>query len=331
MLKRREFLLGGLAWTAALLAGCGEQQAAVVPDFVLTYAENQPDGYPTTEGARRFAELVRERTGGKVLVQVKDSGVYGTEEEVWEQLAIGGVDFARLSLSVLTHDLPQLNILQLPYLYRDSAHMWRVLDGAIGESFLQAVAGRDMVGLSWYDAGARSFYSTQPIRSLGDLRGKTIRVQDSQIVIDLIRLLGATPVSFAYSDVYAAFETGKIDAAENNWPSYYSMGHYKVAKYYTVDEHSRVPEIQIASGKTWAKLPAEYREALCACAQESAQYERALWAEQESKFRAAALAGGCREITLSDEELEAFRQLVQPLYQQYGGQYLELIKAIEEQ
>ena len=116
MLKRREFLLGGLAWTAALLAGCGEQQAAVVPDFVLTYAENQPEGYPTTEGARRFAELVRERTGGKVLVQVKDSGVYGTEEEVWEQLALGGVDFARLSLSVLTHDLPQLNVLQLPYL-----------------------------------------------------------------------------------------------------------------------------------------------------------------------------------------------------------------------
>ena len=97
--------------------------------------------------------------------------------------------------------------------------MWQVLDGAIGESFLQAVAGRDMVGLSWYDAGARSFYSTQPIRSLGDLQGKTIRVQDSQIVIDLIRLLGATPVTFAYSDVYAAFETGKIDAAENNWPS----------------------------------------------------------------------------------------------------------------
>ena len=109
------------------------------------------------------------------------------------------------------------------------------------------------------------------------------------------------------------------------------MGHYKVAKYYTVDEHSRVPEIQIASGKTWARLPAEYREILRACAQESAQYERTLWAEQESKFHAAALAGGCREISLSDEELEAFRQLVQPLYRQYGGQYLELIKAIEEQ
>ena len=331
MVKRRDFLLGGLAWTAALLAGCGAQQTGLTPEFVLTYAENQPDGYPTTEGAKRFAELVKERTDGKVIIQVKDSGVYGTEAEVWEQLAIGGIDFARLSLSVLADDLPQLNVLQLPYLYQDSAHMWRVLDGTIGESFLQVVAQRDMVGLSWYDAGARSFYSTQPIRSLSDLQGKTIRVQDSQIVIDLIKLLGATPVTFAYSDVYAAFETGKIDAAENNWPSYYSMSHYKVAKYYTVDEHSRVPEIQIASGKTWAKLPAEYQEIIRACAQESAQYERTLWAQLDGEFRAAALAGGCREITLSDEELEAFRELVQPLYQQYGGQYLELVKAIEEQ
>ena len=331
MLKRRDFLLGGLAWTTALLAGCGTQQAESTPEFVLTYAENQPDGYPTTEGAKRFAELVKERTDGKVVVQVKDSGVYGTEAEVWEQLGIGGVDFARLSLSVLADDLPQLNVLQLPYLYQDSAHMWRVLDGTIGESFLQVVAQRDMVGLSWYDAGARSFYATQPIRTLSDLQGKTIRVQDSQIVIDLIKLLGATPVTFAYSDVYAAFETGKIDAAENNWPSYYSMSHYKVAKYYTVDEHSRVPEIQIASGKTWVKLPAEYQEIIRACAQESAQYERTLWAQLDGEFRAAALAGGCREITLSDEELEAFRELVQPLYQQYGGQYLELVKAIEEQ
>ena len=110
MIRRREFLLGGLAWTASLLAGCREQQAAVVPDFVLTYAENQPDGYPTTEGARRFAELVRERTGGKVLVQVKDSGVYGTEEEVWEQLAIGGVDF-EVTISMNYDDPTSIGIL----------------------------------------------------------------------------------------------------------------------------------------------------------------------------------------------------------------------------
>lgn len=222
---------------------------------MLTYADNQPADYPTTQGAERFAALVKKRTGGKVVIQVKSGGEYGTEQEVWQQLSIGGIDFARLSLSVLAADLPKLNVLQLPCLYEDAAHMWRVLDGPIGEEFLRVFAERDMVGLSWYDAGARSFYSDKSLRSLEDLQGMTIRVQDANVVIDMVKLLGGDPVTLAYSDVYAAFETDKIDAAENNWPAYLAMEHYKVARYYLVDEHSRVPEIQLASGKTWAKLP----------------------------------------------------------------------------
>ena len=224
-MRRRTFLAGaGLA--ALQLAGCGTAPQTV-PDYVLTYADNQPADYPTTQGAQYFADLVRERTGGKVVIQVKADGEYGTEQEVWQQLAIGGVDFARLSLSVLTDDLPKLNVLMLPYLYRDAGHMWRVLDGDIGEEFLQAFAEGGCVGLSWYDAGARSFYSRQPIRSLADLAGKTVRVQDSPVILEMIRLLGAVPETTAYSDVYAAFQTGQIDAAENNWPAYYSMDHYR--------------------------------------------------------------------------------------------------------
>ena len=217
-MRRRTFLAGaGLA--ALQLAGCGTAPQTV-PDYVLTYADNQPSDYPTTQGAQYFADLVRERTGGKVVIQVKADGEYGTEQEVWQQLAIGGVDFARLSLSILTDDLPKLNVLMLPYLYRDAGHMWRVLDGDIGEEFLQAFAEGGCVGLSWYDAGARSFYSRQPIRSLADLAGKTVRVQDSPVILEMIRLLGAVPETTAYSDVYAAFQTGQIDAAENNWPAY---------------------------------------------------------------------------------------------------------------
>ena len=158
---------------------------------MLTYADNQPAGYPTTQGAQYFADLVQQQTGGRVVVQVKANGEYGSEQQVWEQLAIGGVDFARVSLSVAADDLPRLNVLLLPYLYRDADHMWRVLDGSIGAEFLQGFTAQGRVGLSWYDAGARSFYARQPVRSLNDLQGKTIRVQDSQIVIDMIRLLGA--------------------------------------------------------------------------------------------------------------------------------------------
>ena len=327
-MDRRSFLA---VCAAALLAGCGaEKPQDVTPEFVLTYADNQPADYPTTRGAERFAELVRERTGGRVVIQVHSDGEYGTEQEIWEQLSMGGVDFARLSLAIMADDLPELNVLQLPYLYRDAAHMWRVLDGELGESFLEAFSGRELVGLSWYDAGARSFYAREPIRSLKDLAGKTVRVQDSEIVIGMMELLGAEPETFAYSDVYSAFETGKIDAAENNWPAYYRMDHYKVAPYYTVDEHSRVPEVQLASGKTWEKLPEKYQTILRECAKESAQYERELWTEEEQTARQTVLASGCHEITLSEEELEAFRELVQPLYQQYCGGEEELIQKIRE-
>lgn len=327
-MERRAFLALCLA---GLLAGCGaEKTEPVTPEFVLTYADNQPAGYPTTQGAERFAQLVQERTGGRVVIQVHSDAEYGTEQEIWEQLALGGVDFARLSLAIAADDLPKLNVLQLPYLYRDAAHMWRVLDGALGEEFLQEFTRRELVGLSWYDAGARSFYAKQPIRSLNDLAGTTVRVQDSQIVLDMMKLLGSQPVTFAYSDVYSAFQTGKIDAAENNWPAYYRMDHYKVAPYYTVDEHSRVPEVQLASGRTWAQLPEEYQTILRQCARESAQYERQLWTEEEARARQSVLAAGCREITLSEEELEAFRTLVQPLYARYCGKELELVETIQQ-
>lgn len=327
-MERRAFLALCLA---GLLAGCGaEKTEPVTPEFVLTYADNQPAGYPTTQGAERFAQLVQERTGGRVVIQVHSDAEYGTEQEIWEQLALGGVDFARLSLAIAADDLHKLNVLQLPYLYRDAAHMWRVLDGALGEDFLQEFTRRELVGLSWYDAGARSFYAKQPIRSLNDLAGTTVRVQDSQIVLDMMKLLGSQPVTFAYSDVYSAFQTGKIDAAENNWPAYYRMDHYKVAPYYTVDEHSRVPEVQLASGRTWAQLPEEYQTILRQCARESAQYERQLWTEEEARARQSVLAAGCREITLSEEELEAFRTLVQPLYARYCGEELELVEAIQQ-
>ncbi|WP_423405355.1 TRAP transporter substrate-binding protein [Faecalibacterium prausnitzii] len=327
-MERRAFLALCLA---GLLAGCGaEKTEPVTPEFVLTYADNQPAGYPTTQGAERFAQLVQERTGGRVVIQVHSDAEYGTEQEIWEQLALGGVDFARLSLAIAADDLPKLNVLLLPYLYRDADHMWRVLDGALGEEFLQEFTRRELVGLSWYDAGARSFYAKQPIRSLNDLAGTTVRVQDSQIVLDMMKLLGSQPVTFAYSDVYSAFQTGKIDAAENNWPAYYRMDHYKVAPYYTVDEHSRVPEVQLASGRTWAQLPEEYQTILRQCARESAQYERQLWTEEEARARQSVLAAGCREITLSEEELEAFRTLVQPLYARYCGEELELVEAIQQ-
>ena len=133
--------LAGLGFAALQLAGCSAKPQTT-PDYVLTYADNQPAGYPTTQGAQYFANLVQQQTGGKVVIQVKANGEYGSEQQVWEQLAIGGVDFARVSLSVVTDDLPRLNVLLLPYLYRDADHMWRVLDGSIGAEFCRTLPRR---------------------------------------------------------------------------------------------------------------------------------------------------------------------------------------------
>lgn len=331
-MRRRTFLTMSAVGLAACVAGCGRGvQDAADPEYVLTYADNQPAGYPTTEGAQRFAALVEERTGGRVVIQVKAGGEFGTEEEVWQQLQMGGIDFARLPLTVLTADLPGLNVLMLPCLYRDAAHMWKVLDGELGEAFLENISGSGAVGLSWYDAGARSFYAPEPIRTLADLQGKTIRVQDAPIIRDMVRLLGGEPVSFAYSDVFAALETGKIDVAENNLPAYEVMDHYKAAPFYTLDEHSRIPEAQLASARTWDALPREYRDILAECARESAAYERERWTEMEADARQTVQAAGCTLIPLPEEEQEAFRALVQPLYTQYCGEYLDIVAQIEAQ
>ena len=324
-MKRRWIIVCSIL-LGLFLSGCMQESLPPTPEFVLTYAENQPEDYPTTRAAYYFAQLVEERTDGKVRIQVKHSGEYGTEEDVLNQMYFGGIDFARLSLAELSDELPLLNVLQLPYLYRDAEHMWRILDGSIGEEFLTHLTEIGLVGLSWYDAGARCFYSDlRPIRSIGDMEGLAVRVQESQMVMDMVSLLGGVPVTFAYSDVYYAFETNKIDAAENNWPSYQMSKHYEVAQYYVVNEHSRIPELQLVSEKTWNKLSEEYQTIVLECARDSARYQRELWQEQEEISRKQAISAGCQEILLTEEELFEFRDAVQPLYKKYCGDYMELI------
>ena len=258
----------------------------VEPEYVFSYAENQPEDYPTTLGAKYFAELVEERTNGRIRILVQPVGVLGSENKVIKQMQYGGIDFTRVSLAQLAEYIPSLNVLQMPYLYTDSDHMWRVLDGEIGDAFLESVSADDVIGLSWYDAGARNFYnSVKPVTCLEDLKGMRIRVQESDLAVDMVEALGATAIPIAYGDVYASLERQVVDGAENNWPSYEAMRHYEVAKYYTVDEHSRVPEMQICSAYTWQKLSPEDREIILECARESAIYEREVWTQREEQSR----------------------------------------------
>ncbi len=316
-----------------ILAACGgrkeDQTKAVDPEFVFTYAENQAEDYPTTQGAYKFAELVEEKTGGRIVISVNAQGVLGDEKTVIEQMQFGGVDFARVSLSPLAEFVPRLNVLQMPYLYTGREHMWKVLDGEIGDDFLNSFDGSDLVALSWYDAGARNFYnSVRPIETLEDIRGMNIRVQESELMVDTIKALGANPVPMAYGDVYSGLQTGKINGAENNWPSYESTRHYEVAGYYTIDEHTRVPELQLVAQSTWDKLSPEYQNIIRECAQESAVYERKLWQEREKISEQKIREAGCVITELSAEEKARFQDAVSPMYELYCADYVDIIDQI---
>ncbi len=308
----------------------GRNSAAAEPEFVLLYAENQAEDYPTTMGAKYFSELVSERTGGRIRILVKCDAQLGSEMEVLEQMKYGGIAFARVSLSQLAEFVPEMNVLQVPYLYKDSDHMWRVLDGEIGDDFMAKTVDQNLVGLSWYDAGARNFYTTSPVTCLEDLRGMTIRVQESDMMADMVSALGATPAKIVYSEVYSALEQGLVDGAENNWPSYESMKHYYVAGYYTIDEHTRVPELQLCSGEVWEKLGDEDRQIISECARESALYERELWQEREKTSRQIAEKSGITVTTLTPSEKARFRDAMSPVYEKYCGNQMDLIRKIEE-
>ena len=334
MKGKRNILAAGLILAlSASVWGCQSREKGAgeenVPEFVLTYAENQAEDYPTTQGAYRFAELVKQRTGGKVEILINAGGILGDERTVIEQLQFGGVDFARVSLSPLSEFVPELNVLQLPYLYTGAEHMWKVLEGEIGDSFLGSFEGSSLVALSWYDAGARNFYnSVKPVTCLEDLKGMRIRVQESDLAVDMVEALGATAIPIAYGDVYASLERQVVDGAENNWPSYEAMRHYEVAKYYTVDEHSRVPEMQICSAYTWQKLSPEDREIILECARESAIYEREVWTQREEQSRSIAMENGTKVVELSAEEKKRFQNAVYGVYEKYCGDDMGLIEEI---
>lgn len=300
------------------------------PEYVFLYAENQIADYPTTHGANRFAELVYERTDGRIKILVKPDAELGSEMQVIQQMQYGGIAFARISLSQLAEYMPEMNVLQMPYLYSGPEHMWRVLDGEIGDEFLLKTRDHDLVGLSWYDAGARNFYSTSPITCLEDLKGMNIRVQESDMMADMVSALGANPSKIVYSEVYSAIEQGLVDGAENNWPSYEAMRHYIVARYYTIDEHTRVPELQICSKAVWDKLSESDRQIIEECARESALYERVLWEEREKSSREVAEKSGITVIELSPEEKLRFRDAMQSVYTKYCRDQMDILQAIME-
>ncbi len=299
--------------------------------FEMKLAEVHEATFPTTLGDAEFARLVNEGTQGRVHITVYDNGQLGQDEKaIVEQAQMGALDFARISLAPVAQFAKELNVLSLPYIYRDGSHMWKVLSGPIGQKLLGAVDKANLTGLCYYDAGARSFYNTKrPIKTLADLKGMKIRVQQSKLMMDMVKALGGSPTPMATGDIYSALQTNVIDGAENNWPSYVSFSHYEVAPYYSLDGHSRVPEILVASKASLAKLSKADQEVVAKAAAASVEFQKSKWLASEKENEAKAKAAGCKVNTLDPKDLAEFQKAVAPLYGDYKD-YADLIKQIQD-
>ncbi len=304
-----------------------EGAASAQKPIVLRLAETHAADYPTTKGDFYFADLVKERTNGRITIEVYPSSQLGEEKPVIEQVQFGAIDFTRVSISPLSAFSPNFDALQMPYLYRNEEHMWKVLKSDIGREFLESLEPANFVGLGWFESGARSFYnSKREVKTPADLKGMKIRVQQADIMVNMVNALGAVATPMPFGEVYSGLQTGVIDGAENNWPSYYSTSHYEVAKYFTLDAHTRVPEIIIASKISMDKLSAEDQEIIRKAAWDSMDYQRQQWADYvkvaEEKIRAAG------NVITEIKDNSAWQAAMQPMYNALSPELQEVVRKI---
>lgn len=286
--------------------------------------------YPNGRGMDRFGELVAQRTDNRIRMRTYHSAQLGQQDEAIQQMRLGSIDFANFNLSPLNNLAPSTQVVTLPFLFRDVGHSHRVMDGPIGDDIARDLEQIGIIALAWYDAGARSIYTRRPVRTPEDLRGMKIRVQTSDLWIDLMRALGANPTPLPFGEVFTSLQSGVIDGAENNWPSYESTRHFEVARYFTTTEHSNVPEVLAVSVQRWRRLNEQDRAILRDAARESAQFQREVWAERERVSRERVVAGGAEVIEIEDRA--PWARLMEPVYAKYASdpRLADLVARIRE-
>lgn len=317
---------------AALLASAAMAPAAFAAcETTLRSADTHPDGFPTIEAVKYMGKLLEERTEGRLCIEVFHSAQLGEEKDTIEQTQFGVIDMLRTSIGPFNNIIEETKVVSLPYIFRSIEHMHKVTDGPIGQEILDAFSNHDLVGLAYYDSGARSFYNSQkPITSMADLEGMKIRVIQSDIFVDMMTALGANATPMPYGEVYSAIQTGVIDGAENNYPSFESSGHYEVAKYYTLDQHLIVPEVLAMSKTSFEKLSPEDQEAVRQAAKDSVPYMRDLWVKREKESEDKVRAAGVEIITEIDKT--PFIEAMGPVYEKHvtSDVLKDLVKRIQE-
>jgi tripartite ATP-independent transporter DctP family solute receptor len=266
-------------------------------------ADTQSEDYPTVEALRYMGRLIADHSAGRHQIRVFHSRQLGEEKEPIEQTRVGAIDLNRTNVALIGTFVPAMNVLAMPFLFRSIEHMQKVLDGPIGTAILDSFEPFGFVGLTFYDSGARSIYnSVRPVRSVADMKGLRLRVQQSELMSDMIKALGADPIELPYGQVRTGLATKLVDGAENNWPSFVTTDHYKYAGYYTLTEHTMSPEVLVMSQKAWESLSGEDRKIFREAAIQSSHFMREKWKDLEERSRRQAESAGVAIITDFDRK-----------------------------
>ena len=329
MTTRRIILAAGvLAAATAFSSGAVFAQGKLV----LKASDVHPTGYPTVTAVENIGKKLEKSTNGRLSVAMYPSMQLGGEKEAIEQSQVGAIAFARVSVGALGPVVDALNVVNLPYVFKNTEQMRHVIDGPIGQELLDAVtnSGKGLVGLAWMDAGARNFYDTKkPIKTIADLKGLKVRVIGNPMFVEMANSMGANGIAMGYDQVFSSLQTGVIDGAENNPPSYVFDNHYQVAKFYTIDEHLIVPEMLVMSKKIYDSMSKEDQALVVKYAKEAQKEERVLWDEYEAKAMEKAKASGVTITQISDADKKAFQDAVKPVWDKYGPKYADMVKRIQ--
>lgn len=274
------------------------------------------EGYPNTVAMDKFAELLKEKSGGKMMVKMYHAGTLGSQPDAIEQVRAGALEIGNFNLGPLGPIVPEANVVSLPFIFKDVEHMWRVLDGEAGDIINKGMAKLGLVPLAWYDAGARSFYnSKKPITKPEDVAGMKIRVMNNDLYSGMIKALDGNPTPMAFLEVQQSLATGVVDGAENNYPSYESTGHFEVAPFYSNSQHLIIPETLCINTDVYNSLSAEDQKILKEAAVESAMLQRKLWKERENASKMKVEAGGTTVNEIPDKS--GFQMAMKPVYEKY--------------
>lgn len=281
-----------------LLLGCKAKE----DHRVIRLAHTLDMSHPVHKAMEFMGEELKEISGGKMELKIYSGGQLGAERECLELLQMGSLDITKVSAAVMENFVEEYQVLSIPYLFEDKQHFYKMFDGAVGERILASGKDFRLMGLCFYDAGSRSFYTKErPIKSAEDVEGLKVRVQESKTAIEMVRKLGGAPTPISWGELYTALQQGVVDGAENNPPSFYLSRHYEVCKFYSLNEHVMVPDVLMVGTETWNKLNSEERGWLKEAADRSSKHERILWQASEAESLAAVKAAGV-EIILPDKE-----------------------------